>query len=186
MNPWQYTSIATVYLINLVPIFCSQKHCPDYLPSGKMMPRKTCYMDLRTDPPYCQPLEVYQFLMHTANPLDPEGTYAKHPVNSFAVGKFGPRREDRFLNWAKTWDDWIILYFNDLFFSSPCSRSWNETWIQQCYQPSFGIQNSKWARGFPSRLSVCHKIPIPIWYLVEGGGHNQFQSEWTEIQCRVD
>lgn len=65
-----------------------------------MMPRKMCYMDLRTDPPYRQPLKVYQFLMRAANPLNDNGVYVKFPVNSYAVGKLLPADVKTLLEFA--------------------------------------------------------------------------------------
>ncbi len=66
---------------------CSQVHCPTHLPSGAPMPRRSCYMNLRTTPAFRQALDVYQFLMNTSNPLLPGGSIHKLPTNIFAVGK---------------------------------------------------------------------------------------------------
>ena len=44
-------------------------------------------MDLRTNPPYRQASEKYQFLMNASNPLDREGLHKALPIDHYSIGK---------------------------------------------------------------------------------------------------
>ncbi len=50
------------------------------------MPRSTCYMDLRTTPPFRHALDKYNFLMNATNPLNETGVVMKLPTDAYAVG----------------------------------------------------------------------------------------------------
>ena len=51
------------------------------------MPRETCFMDLRTEPPYRQAVQKYQFLMNASNALDREGLHKALPIDHYSIGK---------------------------------------------------------------------------------------------------
>ena len=44
-------------------------------------------MDLRTDPPYRQAVQKYQFLMNASNALDREGLHKALPIDHYSIGK---------------------------------------------------------------------------------------------------
>ena len=77
----------TSLIWGLCTFACSQRHCPKFNSEGKLVPRETCFMDLRTEPPYRQAVQKYQFLMNASNALDREGLHKALPIDHYSIGK---------------------------------------------------------------------------------------------------
>lgn len=74
-------------------IFSHPKKCPKvgdhpHLTEIKF-PEETCYLDLKTDPPYRQTVHTFSFYVNSTNPLKPSGEIYHIRVDHFSVVKPG-------------------------------------------------------------------------------------------------
>lgn len=91
-----YNPVTTKYDLSFIEPgkFSHPKKCPNIYEYSHLadndIPEQTCYIDLKTSPPYRQTVHTFVFYINSTNSLKPGGTIYPIPVDHFSIVKAGP------------------------------------------------------------------------------------------------